>query len=55
MKSQVGMYFPPLNNKLSLKKAPRAMPGVHKTVKNNLTILRHLSDGVGNDNRMSDA
>ena len=24
--------------------------GVRKTVKNNLTILRHLSDGVGNNN-----
>lgn len=24
--------------------------GVCKTVKNNLTILRHLSDGVGNNN-----
>ena len=39
MKSQVGMYFPPLNNRLSLKKDARQTAGVRKTVKEQLNYF----------------
>lgn len=41
------LQFEQVDKPVCCKNEAALRPGVRKTVKNNLTILRHLSDGVG--------